>query len=133
MSISLPILLASLLACGSSEPEDLSRTPDGRLCNRAYSSTIDSLTDLFTKSGKPTPEWPAKDAYIEKCVALDLSEDQLKCLDPKISGSDPAGCKETLDPVEGTKKELAKWFSGELEKAMKTGDKKEGEGEEKGD
>ncbi len=134
MRISKLIVLATLLsaACGSPEPVDPAKTPDGRLCQRAYSSLVDSYTDVFTQKGVPEPDtWPDKAAYIDKCLAVGFSEPQLKCLDPKISGSDPAGCKETLEPVKSKHEELMKWFSGELEKVLKKeAEKPDDKGEE---
>jgi hypothetical protein len=118
----------ALTACGSSEPADPSKTPDGRLCQRAYSSTVDSLTDVFTQAGQDLPEWPDRTAYIEKCIGMGFDEKQLKCLDPKISGADPAGCKETLEPVKKKKEELEKWFLDQVKKQQESG--KEGKAKE---
>jgi hypothetical protein len=116
--ISTVLALATLLGggCGGSEPADLSKTPEGRLCQRAYGSTVDSLKDVFTQSGQPMPEWPDRTAYIEKCAGLGFNEAQLKCLDPKLAGADPAGCKETLEPVKAKKEELSKWFLDQVKK-----------------
>ena len=127
MSISLQLLVATLVGCGS-EPVDLSKTPDGRLCQRAYSSTIDDLTDMFNQAGKEIPTWPAKDTYIEKCVAMGFDEPQLKCLDPKWSLGDPEGCKATMEPVQGKAKELTKWLIESLKSSEGTPEAKEKEG-----
>jgi hypothetical protein len=125
VTISLPLVVATLWGCGGGEPADLSKTPDGRLCQRAYSSTIDSLTDMFNQGGHKLPEtWPSKDTYVEKCVGLGFSEAQLKCLDPKWASSDPEGCKTTMEPVLDKSKELSKWLMDEVKaKAGPTPDK----------
>lgn len=114
-------LVALLLACGGA-PEDPSKTPAGKTCSKAYGSTVDSVTKLFHEAGQPAPKvWPDKAAYVEKCMAIGLTEGQGKCLDPKIAQSDPEGCKKELEPVKAKVDDLSKWFGGEIEKLNKDG------------
>lgn len=114
-------ILATLAGCGAAP--DPSSSPEGRLCGRAYGSTIDSLDELYTKAGKDMPTPIAKDKYVEMCVGMGFTEDQLKCMDPKIASVDET-CPETLKAVEDKKKKLAQSL---LPKADKGGDdKKEG-------
>lgn len=115
-------LIISLLGCGSSAPSP-SSTPDGRLCGRAYGSTLDSLDELYTKAGKDRPEAIPKKEYVEACVKMGLSEEQLKCLDPKIASLDES-CTKALEPVKDKVSTLAKSL---LKKAPKEAKKKEGE------
>jgi len=125
VKLSIPLLVMSLVGCGSGPPEqvNLSRTPDGRLCQRAHSSTVDSLTDIFTSAGKDMPTWVSKDAYVEKCVSMGFDESQLRCLDPKLAGADPAGCKETMAAVKAKSDELTKWFADQSGIGKKEGAK----------
>ena len=97
-------LMLSLLGCGTAPPPP-SATPEGKLCGRAYSSTIDSLEDMFHKAGKDLPEHLTKKDYIDKCVAMGFTEEQLKCLDPKLAvGNDD--CKTALSTVKDKQKTL---------------------------
>lgn len=114
-------VLVTLVGCGGSAP-DASSTPEGRLCGRAYGSTIDSLDELYTKAGKDMPTPVEKKKYVEMCVGMGFTEGQLKCLDPKLASLDET-CAETLKPVEDKKKKLAQSL---LPKADKGGDAKEG-------
>lgn len=112
-------LTLGLAACTGGAPQapDPASTPEGRLCGRAYGSTIDSMDELFTKAGKTMPEMPPKSEYITKCLSLGFTEAQLKCLDPKIAGADPKGCMETLKPVKEKQAELNEVLSAALKKA----------------
>ncbi len=129
----LTVSIILLAGCGSAEVEmDPAQAKMTKLCERAYSSTMDSLKDLYTQAGKDMPEMPTKDEYSAKCVTLGFTEDQAKCLDPKWSGGDPEGCKETMKPVEKKALELGELFK----KAMKGGEEPEKgkeEGKEEGD
>jgi hypothetical protein len=123
------VLCAVLMACGGEPEVDVEKVKMERLCGQTYSSTMDSLKDMYTQAGKTMPEMPTKEAYTEKCVALGFTEEQVKCMDPKRSVADPEGCKETLDAVAEKKKEL-----GDLIAAALKGDKEEksgGDGDKK--
>jgi len=131
-------LIITLAGCGSGEPEiDPAVAQMTKLCERAHSSTVDSLKDLYTQAGKDLPELPTKEAYAEKCVSLAFTEEQAKCLDPKWSGGDVEGCKETMKPVEEKVKDLNKLFqdaaAGAGEKKGKKGKAGEGGGEAGGE
>ena len=119
-------ILASLMACGGAEPPPTS-TPEGRLCGRAYGSTIDSLDELYTKAGKDMPTPTPKADYVKLCVEMGFSEEQLKCLDPKIAGLDES-CAKLLEPVKDKTKKLAQSL---LPKSTPPDKKEEGSAEEK--
>ena len=129
------LLIITLAGCGASEPDvDPAKAKMGKLCERAYSSTIDSLKDVYTQAGKDMPEMPAKDVYADKCVSLGFTEDQAKCLDPKWSGGDVEGCKTTMTPVKDKAAELSKLLADAMKPPKKeAGDDKgkEGDGEGK--
>lgn len=95
--LSTSIVLA-LLGCGSA-PVDPASTPAGKLCGRAYSSTIDSLEDVANQRGVDMPEVATKQEYIAKCVELGFTDAQLKCLDPKLATGDEA-CAASLKETE---------------------------------
>mgnify|MGYP006979990678 CR=1 FL=1 len=118
------ITVLSMLGCGSSEPPPTA-TPQGRLCGRAYGSTIDSLDELYTKAGKDMPTPIKKDEYVKMCVDMKFTDEQLKCLDPKIAQVDEA-CVKTLEPVKEKTSKLAKALIPKKEE-KKDGEKKEGE------
>jgi hypothetical protein len=123
----LSILIITLVGCGGGEEQiDPVQAKMTKLCERAYSSTLDSLKDLYTQAGKDMPEMPAKDTYAAKCVSLGFSEEQAKCLDPKWSKGDPQGCKETMKPVEKKAIELGKL----IKDAMTEGGKDENMGDD---
>ncbi|MEZ4319258.1 MAG: hypothetical protein R3F61_17225 [Myxococcota bacterium] len=119
-------VLLALIGCGGGEPPATS-TPEGRLCGRAYGSTIDSLDELYTKAGKDMPTPIAKEEYVKMCVSMGFTEAQLKCLDVKIQSVDPT-CKEALEPVMDKSKKLQKSL---LPQAAATPEKEDGEGEAK--
>jgi len=127
------VLCVALFAC-SGEPEiDVAKVKMEKLCGQTYSSTVDTLKDVFTQAGKTLPEMPTKEAYTEKCVALGFTEEQVKCMDPKRSVADPEGCKETLSSVADKKKELGDLI-GDAIKAGAEAEKGKTKGEEdKGD
>ncbi len=122
--LSVLALLATLLGCGS-PPPDPGASPEGRLCGRAYGSTIDTLEDMFTQAGKDMPEVMAKKDYVNMCVELGFTEAQLKCMDPKLAKVDES-CKETLAEVKDKTAKLAKALIPEKEGAEK---EKEGDGD----
>ena len=95
----------ALVAC-TPPPPDPGASPEGKLCGRAYGSTIDSLEDMFTQAGKDLPEVLDKKAYVKLCVEMDFTEAQLKCMDPKLAQVDP-GCAETLEGVKDKTSKLA--------------------------
>ncbi|MCB9673807.1 MAG: hypothetical protein H6737_01745 [Alphaproteobacteria bacterium] len=97
--------LIALVGCGGGAPPP-SSTPEGKLCGRAYGSTIDSLDELYTKAGKDMPKTVPKEDYVKLCVEMGFTEAQLKCLDPKIESVDET-CKKTLESVVDKKKKLA--------------------------
>lgn len=103
--LSTSIVLA-LLACGS-PPPDPSSTPEGRLCGRAYGSTIDSLEDLYNQQGVDLPSFLSKEEYVAKCVGLGFTEAELKCLDPKIATGNKE-CEVALEKVKDKRAELSK-------------------------
>lgn len=108
--LSFTLLLA---ACGGEPPApDLAATPEGRLCGRAYGSTVDSLDQLFDAqrvAEADRPQMPDKQAYVEKCVGLGFDEAQLKCLDPKIEAIDET-CAETMASAGEKRTELNALF-----------------------
>lgn len=103
--LSLLALLATLIGCGS-PPPDPGSSPEGRLCGRAYGSTVDSLEDMFTQAGRDMPEVMTKKDYVKMCVDLGFTEAQLKCMDPKLARGDES-CKETLAAVKDKTGKLA--------------------------
>ena len=72
------VLCAVLVACGGEPEVDVEKVKMEKLCGQTYSSTVDSLRDMYTQAGKPIPEMPTKEANDEKCVSLEITEDQLK-------------------------------------------------------
>lgn len=107
----------SLLGC-STPPPPPSATPEGRLCGRAYSSTIDSLEEMFNKAGKDLPEVLTKKDYVEKCVGMGFSEEQLKCLDPKLANGNKK-CDAALKDVKDKQKKLAEQLMKKSDKPKK--------------
>ena len=135
MTVSLSIFaaLAALVGCGS-PPPDPGASPEGRLCGRAYGSTIDSLEDMYTQAGKDMPEVLPKKDYVKMCVELGFTEAQLKCMDPKLAAGDPA-CKEALEGVKDKTAKLAEALLPKKADAKAGADKmkeepKPGEGDE---
>ncbi|MBN2800464.1 MAG: hypothetical protein JXX28_15090 [Deltaproteobacteria bacterium] len=109
------VLFGLLAACGGSEPVNPANTPEGRLCGRAYGSTLDSIEDMFKAAGKTMPtNLPAKEDYVKLCVEQGFSEAQAKCLDPKLASLDPEGCTTTLAPVKEKKELLSKLFASAM-------------------
>ena len=83
---------------------------------------MDSVEEALTKAGVEMPkEMPKKEEYVEKCMKLGLDKDQLKCMDPKIAGSDPEGCKKTLEPVKDKAKELNTFIGDAVKKGTQKG------------
>lgn len=97
-------LILSLFACGS-PPPDPGASPEGKLCGRAYGSTIASLKDMYTQRGADLPEVTAKSEWVAKCVSMGFNEEQLKCLDPKIATGNPS-CDAAMKDVDMKRKEL---------------------------
>lgn len=114
MPISLSVLVATLPSC-STPPPTPADTPRGQLCTRAYHATIEALSIGLERSGQPLPRWPDAGAYLERCLALELSEAQLGCLDPDRVVADPAGCDEVMASAGPRADTLTRWFMTELQ------------------
>lgn len=102
-----PVALVALLAaCSSPPPPDPATSPTGRLCVRAYSSTVHTLSELTNTANL---DLPSQDDYVAKCLELGFTEDQLRCLDPKLAGADDS-CAATLEPVAAKQQALDALF-----------------------
>ena len=99
------MFLITLLGCDP-PPTPIAETQAGKLCGRAYGSTVNSLQELYAQSGKQFPPLQSKADYIKRCVAFNFSTDQLRCLDPKLAIADHT-CVETLEPVKAQAKKLS--------------------------
>lgn len=85
-----------LLACDPSTAP--TPPPAAVLCSRVYGSTVDSLEELHASADGPAPSFVPKSTWLERCVSLGFSDEQLRCADPKMRMADPA-CEAVLDPV----------------------------------
>jgi hypothetical protein len=133
LSLSIFAALAALVAC-STPPPDPGASPEGRLCGRAYGSTIDSLEDMYTQAGQDLPEVLSKKDYVKMCVEMGFTEAQLKCMDPKLAAGNDA-CKEAMESVKDKTAKLAEALLLKKNDAGAGGDKMKeepegGEGDE---
>ncbi|MBX2803887.1 MAG: hypothetical protein KTR31_39795 [Myxococcales bacterium] len=93
-------------------------TPAGRLCDQAYASTVKILTEQFARAGTHFPDWPDRRTYVVKCIELELTEEQVRCLDPEWSRGDPQGCSVAMESAKRGADELSKWFTDEVKKGL---------------
>jgi hypothetical protein len=94
----------ALLACRA-EPPSRPAEP----CAAVYEATVADLGATFRATGTEVG-FPPSEAFVERCRALGLSEDQLGCLEPAAAIAEPARCAAALAPVRAELDELAAWF-----------------------
>lgn len=101
----LVVCLLGLGACDSGPSEEnLEQAKSDKSCGKLYSSLTKVLQDELYKNGVSEVKFGEKAGFVEKCAAAALTDEQLKCLDPNLGGTE--ACKETLAKVEEKTKGL---------------------------
>jgi hypothetical protein len=131
--ISFFAVAAMLVACGPTAAErqaDATAQNARKDCARTYSSSQKVFQDLLYSQGVAEVTFVDREKYIEKCVGLGLSKDQLSCVDPNTAGTD--ACKNMDDTVKAQVKSLGDYMISPMtgkgeEKAPEPQAKGEGE------
>lgn len=108
MRVPFLVVATLLVACGPSAAEreaGVAAQNARKDCGRTYSSSEKVFQDLLYSKGVAEVTFVEREKYIEKCVSLGLSKDQLSCVDPNTAGTDT--CKNMDDTVKAQVKELA--------------------------
>lgn len=84
-----------LLACSSPRFLD-SPSP----CEQAWERQRDAVLELHEAAGKPPPPLPDDADAVRACEALNLSPEQVACLDPIHTRGHPALCAKILPETE---------------------------------
>ena len=96
-----------LVACGPSAEQrsaDVAAQTARKVCARTYSSSEKVFQDLLYSKGVAEVTFVEREKYIEKCVGLGLSKEELSCVDPNTAGTDT--CKGMDDAVKAKVKDL---------------------------
>ena len=108
---------ASLNGCAGPSVDPMT-TEQGQACAKAYSATIVSLSARFARRGRPQPKvWPSESDYVDLCVGLDMTEEQLACLDPEWMEAHTDDCAAAIKPAKSQVDSLSRWFNDELKKS----------------
>ena len=98
-----------LIGCGDSgpSPEELAKLKTEKECSKLYSSLTKVLKDELNKAGQKA-EFGEKDGFVDLCAEQALSEEQMKCLDPNLGGTEE--CKKELESVKDKTKKLTEYL-----------------------
>lgn len=120
--------LLALIGCGDSGPSEaeLAAAKSEKNCSKVYSAMTKVLKDELHKGGVAGVEFGDKDGFVKLCVGAGFTEEQVKCLDPNLGGSDE--CKKAMED----KKEKVKELTEYLLKPMKEKSDKPAEGAAEG-
>ncbi len=96
-------------ACGDPgpSPAELEAKKVERDCSKLYASLTKVLQDKLRQGGVK-PELGDKAGFVELCVNAGLDEEQRRCLDPNLGGTE--ACKKALEPVQDKTKELTDYL-----------------------
>ena len=105
------VALFGLLVGGCGDPgpspEEVQAKKVERDCSKLYGSLTKVLKDRLREGGVK-PELGDRDGFVALCVESGLDEEQRRCLDPNLGGTD--ACKEALEPVKDKTKELTDYL-----------------------
>ena len=111
------LLLSTILLSCNAQGTDPASTPTGQACRHAYTATVSNLSARWARRGRAAPSaWPSEAAYIEQCIDLEMTLDQLACLDPQHAAATPSACALELKPAKSQVDALSRWFNAELKK-----------------
>lgn len=102
-----------LLVAGCGGGVDVSADPPPS-CDRAYDATIASVAAVFVDAGAIPPPPPPRDGWLERCEALALPAEALRCLEPAEALARPDACAAALAPSQPGVDALAAWFADAL-------------------
>jgi hypothetical protein len=113
MILALPALV--LLGCGEAgpTPEELSAAMAEKDCGKLYAGMSKVITDQVRTAGIKA-DLGDKPGFVKICVGAGLTDDQLKCLDPNLGGTE--ACKTALESVADKTKELQEHLLAPMKK-----------------
>ena len=130
---SVALILAFASGCSNQDAVDPLQTPEGKLCEQAYVATVDAVTEMFARrGGEPPATWPDQAEYLARCLELEMSEAQLRCLNPTTSQAEPDHCATVLEPKKASADRFTRWFNAEVREALAQPEQPEGMMPERG-
>ena len=121
--LALPALL--FLGCGEEgpTPEEIATAKSEKDCGKLYAGMSKVVTDQVRTAGIKADLGDKKD-FVKICMGASLSEEQLKCLDPNLGGTE--ACEKALEPVAAKTKELMDHLLAPMKKGGGKEQKEEG-------
>ena len=121
--------LLAVVGCGDSGPTEaeLAKAKTNKQCSKVYSAMTKVLKDELHKGGVAGVEFGEKDGFVELCAGAGFTDEEIKCLDPNLGGSEE--CKKAMESKKDKVKELSEYLLKPMKDKQKGGDEKKEEAE----
>lgn len=112
------LLITSSIGCEppGPTPEEVAANRLEKRCARLYEGQTKVYRDALYKQQIPEAQvkFAEKDAYVAKCIEANLTDDQMRCLDPNLRD---AACEATMKEVSKKEGALKAFLFGPMSKS----------------